>query len=169
MDGDIDAAIATQGLSRLHNFYVEGMDLLMQRVGFKGQYIDGLAYDRHITKRIARVMSKNAPDYRIKFHSGNNYDYAGWHCSSDAAIWGTSCPTSPTSGLAKDSTITLHPITGLSRMSGIPFGLTNEMLDYQDGGNQRRGMVYGMDSRRKSRSRPACGSCGTNLASNNRK
>src|SRR5262249_35636493 len=45
-DGQVDAAIATQPQSRLHNFYVEGMDLLMRYTGIHSQYIDGLAYDR---------------------------------------------------------------------------------------------------------------------------
>jgi hypothetical protein len=27
-------------------------------------------------------MAKNAADYRIKLHSGNNFDYAGWRCNA---------------------------------------------------------------------------------------
>ena len=35
-------------------------------------------------------------------------------------------------------------------MSGLPFGITNEMLNYVDGGNQWRGMVCGMTGRMNS-------------------
>jgi len=146
VDGDVDAAIATQGLSRLHNFYVEGMDLLMQRIGFKGQYIDGLAYNRQITKRIARVMATNATDYRIKFHSGNNYDYAGW-CCSPLLQYCEHLPYITDLWIGEGFSYNTPPDYWFVEMSGIPFGLTNEMLDYHGGGNQWRGMVYGMDSR----------------------
>ena len=58
------------------------MDLLMKYTGVGSQYIDGLAYDRDITKRICRVMAKNAAHYTIKFHSGNNYDFAARRANS---------------------------------------------------------------------------------------
>jgi hypothetical protein len=142
VDGDVDAAIGTQGLSRLHNSYVEGLDLLMQRVGFKGLYLDGLAYDRQIMKRVARVMAKNAPDYRIRFHTGNNFDFAGWHCNGllqycEHLAYITDLY------IGEGYNYGASPDYWFVEMSGIPFGLKNEMLG---GGNAWRGMIYGMDS-----------------------
>jgi hypothetical protein len=41
----------------------------------------------------------------------------------------------------------LPPDVWLVEMSGIPFGLTSEMLNYENGGNPYRGMVFGMTGR----------------------
>jgi hypothetical protein len=34
-----------KGLSRWHNFYVEGLRFLMERTGIDGLYLDGIGYD----------------------------------------------------------------------------------------------------------------------------
>ncbi|MCK7460880.1 MAG: DUF6067 family protein [Sphingobacterium sp.] len=41
-----DAAIVNSGVSRWHNFYVEGLDWLARNVGIDGLYIDDVAFDR---------------------------------------------------------------------------------------------------------------------------
>ena len=41
----------------------------------------------------------------------------------------------------------LPPDYWLIEISGIPFGLTSEMLNYENGGNPYRSMVYGMTGR----------------------
>lgn len=48
--GDWDAAIATTGLSRWHNYYLEGMAWLIKNVGVDGLYLDGIGYDREINQ-----------------------------------------------------------------------------------------------------------------------
>ena len=79
VDGAIDTAIATQGLSRWHNFYLEGLRFLMERTGVDGLYLDGIGYDREIMKRVYRVMKRVTPNSRIDFHSGDNWS-PPWLC-----------------------------------------------------------------------------------------
>ena len=71
--GLIDAAIATQGLSRWHNYYLEGLRWLMEKTGIDGLYLDGIGYDREIMKRVAKVMYRTNPASRINFHHSNIY------------------------------------------------------------------------------------------------
>ncbi len=145
-NGEVDASIATQGLSRLHNFYVEGMDLLMKATGCGGLYLDGLAYGRGVLQRVARVMAENRADYRIKFHSGNNFDYADWRCNV-LLQYAEHLPYITDLWIGEMFDYDLPPDYWLVEMSGLPFGLTSEMLNYEDGGNPWRGMLYGMDGR----------------------
>jgi len=144
--GDVDAAIATQGLSRLHNFYIEGIDLLMRKTGCGGLYLDGLAFGRGITQRIARVMAANRSDYRIKFHSGNNFDFSDWR-SNVLMQYAEHLPYITDLWIGEMFDYNSPPDYWLVEMSGIPFGLTSEMLNYENGGNPWRGMVYAMDGR----------------------
>lgn len=143
-EGSVDAAIATQSVGRLNNFYVEGMDLVMKRVGFKGLYLDGIGYDRRTMQRIARVMARNAADYRIKNHHGNTFGYAGWRCNS-LLNYGEHLPYITDLYIGEGYDYNANPAYWFVEISGIPFGLTNEMLGRNN--NPWRGMVYGMDSR----------------------
>lgn len=145
-DGQVCASIGTQGLSRWHNYYVQGMDLMMKKAGVDGLYIDGVGYDRQIMKRIARVMAANSTDYRVKMHSGNNYTYMDWKNN----VLGGYCEHLPFitdlwigEGFDYDKPADYW----LVEISGIPFGLTSEMLEYGNGGNAWRGMLYGMYGR----------------------
>lgn len=150
-DGDHDAAIATQGLSRWHNYYVEGMNWLMRTTGLDGLYLDGIGYDREIMKRIAKVMVRNNPDCRINFHSGNNYDFMDWH-TSPANSYMEHLPYISNLWLGEMYDYNRSPDYWFVEISGIPFGLTSEMLDYATGGNPYRGMIYGMTGRQH----PSC-------------
>lgn len=145
-NGDHDAAIATQGLSRWHNYYVEGMRWLMQETGIDGLYLDGIGYDREIMKRIAKVMHANNPDYRINFHSGNNYDFMDRH-TSPANSYMEHFPYVSNLWFGEMYDYNRAPDYWFVEISGIPFGLTSEMLEYQTGGNPYRGMIYGMTGR----------------------
>lgn len=145
-DGQICASIGTQGLSRWHNYYVQGMDLLMKETGVDGLYIDGVGYDRQIMKRIARVMAANSPNYRIKMHSGNNYTYMNWSNN----VLGGYCEHLPfitDLWIGEGFDYDMPADYWLVEISGLPFGLTSEMLEYGNGGNAWRGMLYGMYGR----------------------
>ena len=72
-DGQVDASIATVGLSRWHNYYLEGLAWLVRNVGIDGLYLDGIGYDREIMKRVRKVLDRNRPGCLIDFHSGNNF------------------------------------------------------------------------------------------------
>ena len=58
-NGEVDAAIVTQGLSRWHNYYLEGLGWLIRDVGIDGLYLDGIGYDREIMKRVLPVASRS--------------------------------------------------------------------------------------------------------------
>ncbi len=145
-DGETDAAFATQGLSRWHNYYVEGMRWLMQHTGVDGLYLDGIGYDREIMKRIAKVMYRANPKSRINFHSGNSYDYLDWRVSP-ASLYMEHFPYITNLWFGEMYDYSRSPDYWLVEISGLPFGLTSEMLEYQNGGNPYRGMIYGMTGR----------------------
>ncbi|MBQ0104497.1 MAG: hypothetical protein KBT47_00495, partial [Armatimonadetes bacterium] len=145
--GDHSAAIATKWKSRWHNYYVEGLDFLMHDLDMRGLYLDGIGYDRDTMKRVARVMEAFDPKYRINYHAGNNYDFNdGRNSTLNSALQHLAYVNSLWAGEMFEYENTM-PEYWFMEMSGIPFGLRNEMLNYQNGGNQWRGMVYGMTGR----------------------
>ncbi len=145
-NGDIDAAIITQGLCRFHNYYIEGLDWLMRYTGFNGLYLDGIGYDREVMKRVAKIMHRANPDYRIEFHGGNTYDFLDLRLSP-ANNWLEHFPYVKNLWFGEFFDYNRDPDYWLVEISGIPFGLMNEMLDYRTGGNPYRGMIYGMTGR----------------------
>ena len=141
------AAIATKYISRWMNYYVNGMDYIMKSLGIGGLYLDGIGYDRQTMKRIARVMEANNPDYRINFHAGNCYDYLDLKASTfNMNLEHFAYLNSLWTGEMYDFDNT-KPNYWFVEMSGIPFGLRNEILDYNTGGNPWRGMVFAMSGR----------------------
>jgi hypothetical protein len=69
-----DAAIINSGMNRWHNYYVEGMNWLVQNVGIDGIYLDDVAFDRITMKRIKRVLTKDNHPGIIDLHSANQYN-----------------------------------------------------------------------------------------------
>jgi hypothetical protein len=140
-----DAAVVNSGMSRWHNYYIEGLNWLAKNVGIDGLYIDDLAFDRTTMKRVRKVLDRNRPGALIDLHSANQYN--------------------PRDGFASSANLYLDDLPYIDRLwfgeyfdyggsapdywlvevSGIPFGLMGEML--QDGGNPWRGMIYGMTNR----------------------
>jgi hypothetical protein len=140
-----DAAVINSGMSRWHNYYVEGLNWLAKNVGIDGLYIDDVAFDRTTMKRVRKALDRNRPGALIDLHSANQYN--------------------PRDGYASSANLYLEHFPYLNRLwfgeyfdyegsppdfwlvetSGIPFGLMGEML--QDGGNPWRGMVFGMTNR----------------------
>jgi len=140
-----DAAVINSGMSRWHNYYLEGLDWLARNVGIDGLYLDDVAFDRTTMLRLRKILDRNRPGALIDLHSANQYN--------------------PRDGFASSANLYLEHFPFLNRlwfgeyfdyngsgpdywlieMSGIPFGLMGEML--QDGGNPWRGMVFGMTSR----------------------
>ena len=147
--GDVDAAIGMQGLSRWHNYYVEGMAWLMERTGVDGLYLDGIGYDREIMRRVARVMHRAEPRSRINFHSGDGWNppWDPGRQMSAANTYMEHFPYISNLWFGELYDYSSAPDYWLVEVSGIPFGLTGEMLNYRNGGNPYRGMVYGMTSR----------------------
>ncbi|MEP7380749.1 MAG: glycoside hydrolase domain-containing protein [Gemmatimonadota bacterium] len=139
-----DAAVVNSGVSRWHNFYVEGLDWLVKHEKIDGLYIDDVAFDRTTMKRVRKVLDRGNPGALIDLHSANQYN--------------------PRDGFASSSNLYLEHFPFLNRLwlgeyfdydspsdywlveiSGIPFGLMGEMLE--KGGNPWRGMTMGMTAR----------------------
>ncbi|WP_259066876.1 glycoside hydrolase domain-containing protein [Mucilaginibacter sp. X4EP1] len=140
-----DAAIINSGMSRWHNYYVEGMNWLVQNVGIDGIYLDDVAFDRTTMKRIKRVLTQDGHPGIIDLHSANQYNKNdGFNNSANLymehfpylnRLW-----FGEYFDYEKNS-----PDFFITEVSGIPFGLMGEML--QGGGNPYRGMIYGMTNR----------------------
>ena len=140
-----DAAIVNSGMSRWHNYYVEGMSWLTKKVGIDGIYLDDVAFDRVTTKRIKRVLTQDGHPGIIDLHSANQYNKNdGFNNSANLymehfpylnRLW-----FGEYFDYEKNS-----PEFYLTEVSGIPFGLMGEMLE--GGGNPWRGMIYGMTNR----------------------
>lgn len=140
-----DAAIINSGMNRWHNYYVEGMNWLVDRIGIDGIYLDDVAFDRVTMKRIKRVMTKNGHPGLIDLHSANQYNERdGFNNSANLYLEHFPYINRLWFGEYFDYENN-KPDFFLTEVSGIPFGLMGEML--QDGGNPWRGMIYGMTNR----------------------
>lgn len=142
--GDYDMAIRTQGLSRLHNYYIEGLNWLVRNTGIRGIYLDGVGYDREIMKRVRKVMDRAADSCLIDMHSGNNFSPT-YGLNSPANQYMELFPFLNSLWLGEGYNYDESPDYWLVEVSGIPFGLFGEMLN--NGGNAYRGMLYGMTNR----------------------
>ncbi len=143
-DGEVDASIATTGLSRWHNYYLEGLAWLVKNAGIDGLYVDGVGYDREVMKRVRRVLDRDRPGCLIDFHSGNSYDYLDLHVSP-AVAYMEHFPYMNSLWFGEGYDYDRPPDHWLVEVSGIPFGLFSEMLERN--GNPWRGMLYGMTAR----------------------
>jgi hypothetical protein len=143
-DTEVDAAIATTGLSRWHNYYLEGLGWLIKNVGIDGLYLDGIGYDREIMKRVRKVMDRERAGCLIDFHSGNNF-HPQYGLSNCATQYLEHFPYIDSLWFGEGFDYDESPDFWLIEISGIPFGLYSEML--QNNGNPWRGMVYGMTNR----------------------
>ncbi|MFT3704518.1 MAG: DUF6067 family protein [Agriterribacter sp.] len=135
-----DAALLTSGESRWYNYYIEGLKWLVKNTDIDGLYLDDVAYDREMLKRMCRVMNEVKPGCMIDLHSHRDFSngpatqYTEFFPYLDKLWFGESFQYNKMSAA-----------NWLVEVSGIPFGLMGDML--QDGGNPWRGMVYGMTSR----------------------
>lgn len=145
-NNEVDAAIGTTGLSRWHNYYLEGLNWLMRDVGIDGLYLDGIGYDCRIMRRVVKVMERNNPDYRINAHIGNSYDFMDMH-SSGLSVNMEHLPYVKDLWSGEFFDYDRNPDYWLVEISGIPFGVYSDMLQYENGGNAYRGMVFGMTGR----------------------
>lgn len=136
-------AILNTGVSRWHNYYVEGMNWLVENVGIDGVYIDDLAFDRTTMKRIRRVLDKR-PDPMIDLHSANQFNYNDGYVNS-AFLYLEHFPYIDRLWFGEYFKYENEPDYWMVEVSGLPYGIMSEML--QDGGNPYRGMIYGMTNR----------------------
>ncbi len=140
-----DAAVINSGMSRWHNYYIEGLDWVARNVGIDGLYLDDVAFDRTTMKRVRKVLDRNRKGALIDLHSANQYNVRDGFASS-ANLYMEHFPFLDRLWFGEYFD---YDGSGadywLVELSGIPFGLMGEMLE--KGGNPWRGMVFGMTSR----------------------
>ncbi len=140
-----DAAVVNSGVSRWHNYYVEGMNWLTQNVGIDGIYLDDVAFDRVTMKRIKRVLTQNGKPGIVDLHSANQFNKNDGFNNS-AILYLEHFPYLNRLWFGEYFDYEANsPDFFLTEVSGIPFGLMGEMLE--KGGNPWRGMIYGMTNR----------------------
>jgi hypothetical protein len=139
-----DAALINSGMSRWHNYYIEGLDWLAKNIKIDGLYIDDVAYDRTTMKRVRKILDRNREGALIDLHSANQFNPRDGFASS-ANLYLEHFPYLNRLWFGEYFDYDSSPDYWLVEISGIPFGLMGEML--QDGGNPWRGMIYGMTSR----------------------
>ncbi|MCK4344644.1 MAG: hypothetical protein KAX05_05100 [Bacteroidales bacterium] len=139
-----DAAIINSGMSRWHNYYVEGLNWLTKNMEIDGLYIDDVAFDRTTMKRVRKILDRNRNGALIDLHSANQFNVRDGYANS-ANLYMEHFPYINRLWFGEYFDKDSPPDFWLVEMSGIPYGLMGEML--QDGGNQYRGMLYGMTAR----------------------
>lgn len=139
-----DAAVVNSGVSRWHNFYVEGLDWLVKHAKIDGLYIDDVAFDRTTMKRVRKVLDRGNPGALIDLHSANQFNPRDGFASS-ANLYLEHFPFLNRLWFGEYFDYDSSPDYWLVEVSGIPFGLMGEMLE--KGGNPWRGMTMGMTAR----------------------
>lgn len=142
--GETDLSVITTPDSRLNNFYVAGLDWMVQSMGIDGVYIDDSALDRFTLRRARKIIDQYRPEGRMDFHSWNHFnEWAGF--TSCLNLYMDLLPYFDLAWIGEGRDYNRAPDHWLIEVSGIPFGLTGQMLE--GGGNPWRGMVYGITTR----------------------
>ncbi len=139
-----DAAIVNSGVSRWHNFYIEGLNWLVKNETIDGLYLDDVAFDRITMKRVRKVLDRGNDGALIDLHSANQYNKNDGF-SSSANLYLEHFPFINRLWFGEYFDYNSKPDYWLVEISGIPFGLMGEML--QDGGNPWRGLTMGITAR----------------------
>jgi hypothetical protein len=139
-----DAAILDKGNSRWTNYYIEGINWLAINQHIDGLYLDDIAFSRTTVKRINSVLNRHRDEVIIDLHSANQYNERDGYINS-AFLYMEHMPYITRLWFGEYFEYDLGPDYWLTEVSGIPFGLTGEMLE--KGGHPYRGLVYGMTSR----------------------
>jgi hypothetical protein len=142
--GRQDLAVLTSPDSRMNNFYLEGLDWMCKNLAIDGLYLDDLALDRETMKRARKILDRQRPGARIDMHSWNHYNEYGKYASS-LNVYMDELPYIDQLWIGEARNYDLAPDYWLIEISGIPFGLTSQMLN--KGGNIWRGMNYGITDR----------------------
>ena len=148
---EMEASVVCAPMSRFNNYFLEGVKWILENTGMDGLYFDDVAFNREIMKRCRKVLDRDHPKCTIDLHSWNYYknnnvdnsELAGWGNSMNLYIDNFAFIDRLWFGEGFDYNVA--PDNWLIEISGIPFGMMGEMLQF--GGNVWRGMVYGMSNR----------------------
>ena len=141
---EMDLSLVTTPDSRLNNYYVAGLDWMIQNMNIDGAYIDDTALDRLALQRSRKIIDRYRPEGTLDLHSWNHFHkWAGF--ASCLNLYMDLLPYFDMLWIGEGRDYNRDPDHWLVEVSGIPFGLCSQML--QGGGNPWRGMVYGMTNR----------------------
>jgi hypothetical protein len=142
--GETDLSVITTPDSRLNNYYIAGLDFMVQNMGIDGVYIDDSALDRFTLMRARKIIDRHRPEGRMDLHSWNHFNnWAGF--ASCLNLYMDLLPYFDLVWIGEGRDYNRMPDHWLVEVSGIPFGLPGQMLE--GGGNPWRGMVYGITNR----------------------
>ena len=139
-----DASILNKGTSRWTNYYIEGINWLAKNNKIDGLYLDDIAFSRSTVKRIASVFNQHRESFVIDLHSANQYNVRDGFINS-AFLYMEHFPYVSRLWFGEYFEYDLEPDYWMTEVSGIPFGLTGEMLE--KGGRPYHGLVFGMTTR----------------------
>ncbi|MDB5111308.1 MAG: hypothetical protein JWR67_2422, partial [Mucilaginibacter sp.] len=117
---------------------------MCRNISIDGIYMDDLALDRETMKRARKILDRERPGARIDMHTWNHYNEYGKYASS-LNVYMDQLPYIDQLWIGEARNYDLTSDYWLVEISGIPFGLTSQMLN--KGGNIWRGMNYGITDR----------------------
>ena len=154
--GEFDAAVCDVGISRWSNYYLEGLRHMTENAPHtSGIYFDGINFGRDTMLRIRRTLDQAVgPAAAIDFHSGN--DFSSWG-ASPAIRYMHMLPFVDSLWFGESFRYNSPADYWLVEISGLPFGLSSDMLGGDctsseacrvvSSPNPFRGMIYGMTGR----------------------
>ena len=138
--GDMDISIITTPDSRWNNYYLAGLDWMVNRLNVDGIYIDDSALDRKTLQRARRILDADGKRRLVDIHSWNHMNqWAGY--ANSLHLYTELLPYVDRTWIGEGFSANNPADFWLVEMSGIPFGLLSETLDAR---NPFRGMIFGM-------------------------
>lgn len=140
---DHDISFIVKPDTRLDNYYIEGLNWLVENIGIKGIYIDDTSLDRTTLERARKVLQK--VNGLIDMHMWNHEKKRAGDISC-LNLYTDILPFLDSIWLGEGFIYKNYsPEYMLSEVSGIPYGLTGQMLE--GGGDLYLGMIYAMNNR----------------------
>lgn len=141
--GEHDFSFIVRPDTRLDNYYIEGLNWLLENVGIKGIYIDDTSLDRTTLERAKKLLDKKGG--LIDMHMWNHEEPRAGDVSC-LNLYAELLPFLDSIWLGEGFFYKKYsPEYMLSEVSGIPYGVPGQML--QDGGDLYEGMLYAMNNR----------------------
>ena len=137
--GEIDTSLRVDSKSRLANAYLEGLRWLVEVTKIDGIYLDEIGYGRKTMQRVRRVLDQRTGTM-IDMHA----NHLVWSCECPIGYYMEHLPYINRLWLGEAFDPDSSPEFWLIEMSGLPFGLSSDMLERP---NPWRGMLFGMTSR----------------------
>lgn len=140
---DHDISFIVKPDTRLDNYYIEGLNWLVENIGISGIYIDDTSLDRTTLERAKKVLSKTGG--LIDMHMWNHEEIRAGDVSC-MNLYTEIIPFLDSVWLGEGFFYKKYsPEYMLVEVSGIPYGITGQMLE--GGGDLYLGMLYGMNNR----------------------